>query len=220
MELKDLQKAWNKMSDDTGGRQMLTEDQMKEMLGKRTKSLIERIDTNIRTGFVLIMLLIAGILTVDYMTAAQPGGLKGGEDVPGWLFYLDLGMNLLIVLLFVIFLFHYWKIRQQCKGACDLRHTLTQTIGVLTLYQRIFTFLLVIILLVSATGFIAGYYTSIHSHHTSEGFFLPVLVFGILLLLLISGILFVLLRWVFRKVYGNYLGGLRDTLAELNEVEE
>ena len=199
---------------------MLSEEQMKEMLGKRTKSLLERIETNIRTGFVVILLLIAAILTVDYRTAAMPGKLAAGEDLPGWLFYLDLGVNLLIIALFITFLIHYWRIRQQCRGICDLRQTLTKSIGVLTFYQRLFSLALGIILLVSATGFIAGYFTSIHSHNTSEGFLFPVLVIGILLLALLSGAIFFMLRWAFRRVYGNYLRQLRNTLSELNELKE
>ena len=220
MELKDLKKAWIRVSDESSGKQQLNEEQIKAMLGTRTKSLLEKIERNIRTGFVVILVIIAAMLAVDYLTVAPSGMTSDGNKVPRWLFFLDLGLNLLIISLFVTFLFHYWKIRQQCKGVCDLRHTLTKTIGILTLYRRIFTFLLAIILLISATGFAAGYYTSIHNHNTSEGFFLSDLLIGILLLILISGLLFYLIRWVFRRVYGNYLRGLRDTFAELNEVEE
>jgi fructose-specific phosphotransferase system IIC component len=75
-------------------------------------------------------------------------------------------------------------------------------------------------MLSSTTGFLAGYYTSVQANQTSEGFLIPVILFGVLLIALLTWFIFLLLRWIFRKVYGNYLAQLRDTMAELDELKD
>jgi hypothetical protein len=95
-----------------------------------------------------------------------------------------------------------------------------KVIGILTLYQRLFTVALIIIMLSSGTGFLVGYFTSIQSQQIPEGFMIPVILFGVFLIVLLTLMLFLLLRWIFRRIYGNYLAQLRETLAELDELEE
>lgn len=221
MDIKDLQKAWNKLSDKTSEQQMLNEEQIRNLLRSRTTTLLDRIDRNIRIGFVVLLVVILGGLVLDFLTVTgKTGGTSIAGEVPGWLATLDMSVNLLIVALFATFFIHYWKIRRVCRGVCDLRHTLMKTIGVLNLYRRLFALALAIILMVSATGFIAGYFTSIQEHNTMDGFFISALIIGLLLMLLFSGLLFLLLRWTFRKAYGNYLARLTETLAELDDLDD
>ena len=221
MDLNDLQKAWNKLTDKSSGQRMLSEEEILSMLGRRTTTLLDRLDRNVRIGFLVLLAVVVTLLGGELLPLAGifPGETLAGE-IPGWLQRLDLGVSLLIVALFITFFVHYRKIRNICRQGCDLRHTLLKTIGVLTLYRRLFTFALAIILLESATGFTAGFFTSIHQNNTLEGFFIPTLGMGLLLILLLSGFLFFMLRWAFRIVYGNYLHQLRATLAELDELEE
>lgn len=211
MDIKDLKKTWSEFSDKSSERQKLTAEQIRSMLDGRTKSLLDRIDRNIRIGLVVL----AGIITLSVIFDL----VSAGESVPGWISAMDSSVNILIIALAYIFFLHYWKIRRQCREVGDLRHTLLKTIRVLTHYQRLFTLALAIIVLESATGFTAGYFTGINKHNISEGFLVPVLAIGIFLLALISGTLFLLLRWSFRKIYGTYLARLKETLAELDELE-
>lgn len=213
MEIKDLQEAWNQLSADSSAQHMLDEGQILAMLRKRTKSLTERIDVNIRIGFAVILLAIVGTLIYDY---SNRSGQSAG--IPGWLIILDSFVNLLIVSAFAAFIVHYYKIRKQCTNTCDIRQTLIKIIQVLSFYQRLFSMALGIILLSSATGFIFGFYTSIYRNHTAEGFLLPVLVIGLLSLILLTTFIFLLFRWIFRRIYGNYLLKLRGTLKELDEL--
>jgi hypothetical protein len=211
MELNELQQAWKKLSSDSAVQQSLDEVQISAMLGKRTRSLMDRLDVNIRIGFAVILVFILGTLLCDFIqNTVKP-------VVPTWLIVLDSVVNLSIVALFVSFIIHYYKIRRQCGKLCDIRHTLLKVTGVLSLYQRLFSLALVIIVLDSATGFISGFYTSIHANQTAEGFLFPVLVIGILFLVMLTALIFLLLRWIFRKSYGNYLDQLRKMLRELDE---
>jgi hypothetical protein len=45
------------------------------------------------------------------------------------------------------------------------------------------------------------------------------IVLGIVILLVFIAALFVLFSWGFRKLYGNYIFKLKETLKELNEIE-
>ena len=58
MELNDLKKTWDKLS----ANRELDEDQLRSMLGKRTKNLIDRIERNIKIGFVVMAVLILIII--------------------------------------------------------------------------------------------------------------------------------------------------------------
>jgi hypothetical protein len=219
MEIKELQEAWKQLSVDSSAKQMLDEGQIRVMLGKRTRSLMDRIDTNIRIGFAIILLFIVAILIYDFRNnSAFMDNAGQNAGIPGWLIVLDSIVDLLIVSVFVTFIIHYYKTRRQCRNTCDIRHTLMKIIGVLSLYQRLFSMALGIILLASATGFVFGFYTSIHNNHTAEGFLFPVLIFGLLFLIMLTYLVFLLFRWMFRRIYGNYLAQLKETLKELDEL--
>jgi hypothetical protein len=220
MGIGDIQEAWSRLSADSSGKRMLNEEQIRNMLGKRSRNLMERIDLNIRIGFFVLLVIIIAIFSYDIVHSS--GKFISGQnniEIPGWLLILDLITNILILGIFVTFFIHYFKTRRLCRNNCDLRHALLKVIGILTLYQRLFTVTLVIIMLSSATGFVAGYYTSIHNNQTSEGFLIPVIAIGVLLIALLTWLLFLLFRWIFRRIYGNYLSQLRETLAELDELE-
>jgi len=54
MELKELKKTWSKITPS----KELDENQLHTLLSKRTKSLMDRIDRNIKIGFVVLLGLI------------------------------------------------------------------------------------------------------------------------------------------------------------------
>jgi hypothetical protein len=219
MGIGDLQEAWSRFTADSSDKHLLNEEEIRNLLGKRSRNLMERIDFNIRIGFIILLAVITVIFYYDF-THATSNYITGPyhTEIPGWLVVIDFFTNIFILGILVTFFIHYFKIRRLCKISCDLRHALMKVIGILTLYKRLFTAALVIIMLSSATGFMAGYVTSIHNNQTSEGFLVPVIVIGILLIALITWILFLFFRWIFRRIYGNYLMQLKSTLAELDDL--
>lgn len=219
MDINDLRKAWKKMSEDASEQKELTEDKILELLSTRTANLMERIDKNIRIGLAVLFVIIALIIVWDFMSIRVTGLPHGKQlEIPLWVTLLDRGINFLIFALFLIFVIRYHQIRIRCEAGCSLRQALEKVIKILVTYKRLFSFALIIFLLSSATGYIAGFYKGIHLKD-SEGLYLPVaILLGILTLILFTGLLFLLLRWIFRKLYGNYLSRLQETLKELDEI--
>lgn len=220
MDIKDLQKAWNKMSAETSGKEELTEEKIMELLSNRTASLMERIDKNIRWGFAILFVILTTMVIWDFLISENSESVAGSQVlIPEWVTYLDRGINLLIFILFFVFVIRYQQIRKKCQVVCNLRQALEKVIKVLTTYKRLFSFVLIIFLLSSATAYVAGFFKGIHVDSTS-GVSLPVaIISGIVTLGLFTGMLFLLLRWIFRKMYGNYLSQLKETLKELDELE-
>jgi hypothetical protein len=220
MGAEDLREIWSRITADSSGQPLLDENQIKAMLKKRSGSLMEKIDFNVRLGFVILLAIVLFIVVYDLLsfTGHIPGG-NTRANVPGWLLFVDVISNFLIVAIFITFFLHYFRVRRLCRDHCDIRHALMKVIGILTVYQRLFVVLLFIFMISSITGFTAGYFASVRENQTTEGFLIPVILFGVLVIALLTWLIFLLLRWIFRKVYGNYLDQLRDTLAELDELE-
>jgi hypothetical protein len=221
MGVEDIREVWSRITAGSSDQQTLDEEQIRVLLGKRSRNLMERIDFNIRIGFFILLGVVSFIVLYDVHNLT--GWLSTGHraaNIPGWLIMLDFVINFLIVVIFVTFFIHYFKIRSLCRNNCDIKHSLLKVIGILTIYQRLFVIALIIIMLSSTTGFVAGYYTSIQTNQTSEGFLFPVVLFAVLLIGLFTFLIFLLLRWIFRRLYGNYLARLRETLDELDELKD
>lgn len=220
MEFKDLKKAWNQMSADTKDRDELTDEKIRELLSTRTANLMERMDKNIRWGFAILSVVISLMIAWDFLMTSTGWSVEvPALMVPPWVTMLDRGINFLILVLFLVFVVRYQQTRRTCESGCSLRQALQKVIRVLVTYKRLFVLALVIFLLSSATGYIAGFYKGVHIQGTS-GIYLPLtIILGVLTLLLFTGLLFLLLRWVFRRLYGNYLHQLQQTLKELDELD-
>jgi hypothetical protein len=220
MDINDLKNAWNQISADNSGHEQLTDERIKKLLSSRTTNLMERIDKNIRWGFAILFLIITLTMIWDFFLAENAGlQIDNQERIPEWVTILDRGVNILIFMLILLFVIRYHYIRRKCSDGCSLRQELIKVIKVLTAYKRLFGLVLIIFLLVSATGYIAGFYKGIHLQGQS-GAYLPVaIVLGVVTLFLITSMLFLVLRWGFRKLYGNYLDQLQKMLRELDELD-
>ncbi len=220
MDINDLKNAWNQISADNSGHEQLTDERIKELLSSRTTNLMERIDRNIRWGFAILFLIITVIMIWDFFLAKNSGlQIDKQVSIPEWVTILDRGVNILIFMLFLLFAIRYHYVRRKCVDGCSLRQELIRVIKVLTTYKRLFGLALIFFLLASATGYIAGFYKGIHVQGQS-GAYLPIaIVLGVVILVLLTLSMFLLFRWVFRKLYGNYLEQLQKTLHELDEME-
>jgi hypothetical protein len=220
MDINDLKNVWNQISADNSGHEQLTDERIKELLSSRTTNLMERIDKNIRWGFAILFLIITLTMIWDFFLAENAGlQIDKQERIPEWVTILDRGVNILIFMLILLFVIRYHYIRRKCLDGCSLRQELIKVIKVLTAYKRLFGLALIIFLLVSATGYIAGFYKGIHLQGQS-GAYLPIaIVLGVVTLFLITSLLFLVLRWAFRKLYGNYLDQLQKMLRELDELD-
>lgn len=208
------------MSAETSDKEQLTEEKILELLSTRTANLMERIDKNIRWGFAILFVILAAMVVWDFFISGKTEIGNGSQvSIPEWVTYLDRSINFLILILFFVFVIRYHQTRKICESVCNLRQALEKVIKILTTYKRLFSFVLIVFLLSSATAYIAGFFKGIHVGSTSD-ISLPVaIISGVVTLCLFTGILFLLLRWIFRKMYGNYLSQLKETLKELDELE-
>ncbi len=229
MDINDLKKAWNQFSSEEEGKNKLDEGQIKALLGKHTKNVIEKIDRNIKIGFLILFLLIVFIVVYDVIASPKIlDNLHEGLTIPKWLFYVDFISNFIIALTFVLFVIKYYRVKKRCDITCDLKNTLIQIIKTLQVFQRQFYFAVVVIMLSMATGFVAGMYIGFMykanengisiSELDTQNLLFPILL-GTVVLLVLSAITFLLLRWGFRRLYGKYLKKLQVTLKELQEID-
>lgn len=226
MELKDLKNTWDKLASD----EQLDENQLKKMLGKRTKNVLERIDRNIKLGFGILFVLIIIFILDDFIISPQLLEEVGGNiSVPNWLLFLGVFSNTLIFTTFIYFVIKYYRVKKSCNISCNLRETLVKIIDTLNIYQRMFYLALVSVTVTIALGFVTGIYEGVLIQAEQQG--IPANEIGIgnlattifitafLLFIMTFGV-FIILRWGFRKLYGNYIQKLKLTLKELDEIEE
>ncbi|WP_167619525.1 hypothetical protein [Maribellus sediminis] len=226
MELDKLKKTWEKMS----AVKELDETQLREMLHKRTKSLIERIDRNIKIGFAVLFVLILLFAFDDFLLSPQLlKDMTQGVSMPDWLVFLGVFSNVLILTTFVYFVIKYYRVKRTCDITCELHETLKKIIETLLLYQRLFYLALATFMVAIGLAFVSGVYEGGRLQFENSGAELAdvntrqlvlVVVLGIIALSLIVGGIFLVLRWGFRKLYGNYIKKLKTTLKELENLDE
>lgn len=226
MELKDLKKTWDKLSSE----KELDEIQLRSMLGKRTRNLIDRIDRNIKIGFVVLFILILVFIFDDLLISPElMHSVSDDLTIPGWLLFLGVFSNFLIFTTFLFFVIKYYRVKRNCDMVCDLKETLVKIIDTLKIYQRMFYLALAAITLTMALGFITGLYQGSLADFNQQGItaseiqvnqLLLVIIIGLVVLGVSVGGIFLFLRWGFRRLYGNYIYKLKETLKELEEIDE
>lgn len=228
MDLQKLQNTWNQYSSRNTNKE-LDEDAFKDMLKIRTKSVLERIGRNIKVGiFILFALVLFFVLDDTVISPIILQSIPEGIEIPGWLVILDILTNLIIITIFSFFVVHYYKAKKRCDISCDLKNTLKQIIRILILYQRLFLIAVIFLMLATAVDFIAGMHSGILFSASQKGIVLNdiesskivlIIFVGIVIILLLTGGIFFLFRWIFKRLYGNYLQKLKLTLKELDEIE-
>ncbi|HCE58302.1 MAG TPA: hypothetical protein DER09_10845 [Prolixibacteraceae bacterium] len=224
MELENLKKAWNKIPVEKS----LDENQLKEMLGNHSKSMIDRIDRNIKIGFMILFAMILIFALDDFFFSPI---ILGEDDieVPQWLLFTGVFSNTLIFTTFIYFAIKYYRVRKSCDMVCNLKETLKKIIDTLSIYKTLFYLALVALLFAIGSGFVTGIFTGLTDNASELGIpfaevdskqlFIAV-VAGLAGLVVLVGSVFLFLRWGFRKLYGNYIQKLKQTLKELEEIQD
>lgn len=224
MELENLKKAWNKIPVEKS----LDENQLKEMLGKHSRSMIDTIDRNIKIGFVILFAIILIFAIDDFFLSPMISG-EDEIEVPQWILFIGVFSNTLIFTTFIYFAVKYYRVRKSCDMICNLKETLKKIIDTLSIYKTLFYLALVTLLFAIATGFVTGIYTGIADNAGDLGIqvtevdskqLIIAAVTGLAGLVVLVGGVFLFLRWGFRKLYGNYIQKLNQTLKELLEIQD
>jgi hypothetical protein len=225
MDLKELKKTWQQLP---SGKE-LDEEEIREMLRRRTGNLIDRIDRNVRIGFVILFILIVLFLFDDFILVPMLlQGMEADVEMPDWLFFMSMFGNTLIIITFLYFVIHYYRVKKRCDITCNLRESLIKIIETLRIYKRLFYLALIIFSLSMVFQFISGMYSGvtwgmenqgIHLKDVSFEKLLMVIIIGFLFLGLTVGGIYLFMRWGFRRLYGKYISKLKRTLQELDEIE-
>jgi hypothetical protein len=224
MDLKDLKSAWDTYSSQEMDKHHLGKESIHELLRNKTKTLVERIDRNIRIGMGILLVFIA-FLVIDDLFLSKIKIIESIE-YPTWMFLLDIFSNTLIVTTYLFFVIRYLKIKRSFSVDLQLKNLLIGILDTLKTYRRMFYLVLIILLINIIVAFVAGYYLGIKYNASKlpggiESFTISkiFMIIGVglaFLIPLVAGTFFIL-RWGFNKLYGRYLVKLNETLTELDE---
>ena len=229
MEFKDLKSAWNTYSSQEVDKHHLGKESIHELLRNRTKTLVDRIDRNIRIGLSVLLVFIAYVVIDSLFLSDYFSMLLIHEVVesPKWLKLLDIFTTTLIITTYLFFAIRYLKIRRSFSIDLQLKDLLKGILETLQTYRRMFYLAVIILLLNIVVGFTAGLYEGIKfstgkipggMDNLTSSKILMVIAIGLAVLIPLVAFTFFILRWGFNKLYGRYLISLNETLKELDEV--
>jgi len=231
MDLKELKTAWNKYSSQQVDKHRLGEKGIYELLQKRTQTLVDRIDRNIRIGMGLLGLFIV-YLVVDYFFLTDFFTkliVYKTIDYPKWLQPIDAFSTVLIITTYLFFVIRYFKTKRSFSIHLHLKELLLGIQETLSTYRRMFYLAVIILLINVLISYIAGINQGLQLKadvsvngiiNLSMQKILIIIGISLLILLPLFSLSFFILRWGFNKLYGQYLNKIDDMLQELDEPTE
>lgn len=229
MELKDLKSAWDTYSSQEVDKHRLGKENIHELLKNRTKTLVDRIDRNIRIGMAVILVFIAYVIVDDIYLSELI--LTESIKYPSWMIPMDIFSNAIIVTTYLFFVLRYFRIKRSFSPDTQLKDLLNGILNTLKTYQRLFYLAVVILLINMIVSFAAGLYQGVKykvdsvsggMENLATSKILIIIGVGLAILIPLIAVTFFILRWGFNRLYGRYLVRLNETLQELDEsgVEE
>ncbi len=225
MDLKDLKSAWNTYSSQEVDKHRLGKESIHELLKNQTKSLVDRIDRNIRIGMIVLFVFIAYVIIDDlYLSKLL---IKDPIKYPSWMIPMDVFSNVLIVTTYLFFVIRYIRIKRSFLPDTHLKDLLTGILDTIKTYRRMFYLAVIILLINMVVGFSAGLYQGVKFNADAAGKgienlstsqILSIIGVGLAILIPFISITFFLLRWGFNRLYGRYQIRLNETLQELDET--
>lgn len=230
MKFDELKTIWQQASQQEVESKELSSSEILSLLKKKTWGIVEKLDLNIRLGF-LILFLMLGYLFVNYFIFS-PFLLK---KVPlrisyyGQLEFLDLFVYIIALVCFIVFWFSYRKIDTKNITVLNLKESILHIVGALNLFRRLFYLALGLFLISSIIEFFVGLKTGLELGVSMHGlshvrmtfsFFIFAYTFGTIVLALIVFGYYAAVNWIFNRLYGQYQKKLKATLAELEEKIE
>lgn len=223
MDINDLKSAWNTYSSQEVDKHHLGKDSITGLLRNRTKTMIERIDRNIRIGIGILLAFIAYIILDDlYLSKIL---IKEPVQYPSWMIPMDVFSNTLIIATYLFFVIRYLKIKRNFSVDLHLKDFLTGILDTLKTYRRMFYLAVIILLINMIVSFAAGLYEGVKFstggiENLTTSKILLVIGVGLAVLVPLIAVTFLVLRWGFNKLYGRYLISLNEMLNELKETAE
>jgi hypothetical protein len=226
MELSELKTAWKKVADRSANENRLEEEQLRVIVSNRSKGIISRLDRNVKIGFGLLALFILltfidKLLPNSFLTN---GMFEEVPQPPAWLLVSGWIVSIFIAFTFISFAWKYYRLNVPHLAAEHLPTALNKLLMVLSTFRKQFYLALILFLFGAGLSFSMGMYHAYRMVSETMDSSPLAIVLLITLMIIILGIFVAILTFIFhlgfKNLYGKYHQQLKDTLHELNELED
>ncbi len=159
MDLKDLKSAWDAYSSQEVDKHRLGKENLHDLLKKRSKTIVDRIDRNIRIGMVILLAFIAYVIIDDLFLSKLL--ISEPIEYPFWMIPMDIFSNVLIVTTYLFFVLRYFRIKRSFSPDTQLKDLLKGMLDTLKTYRRLFYLAVIILLINMIVSFASGLYQGV-----------------------------------------------------------
>ncbi len=231
MELDDLKSAWNKISSENEKKLQLSENDIQNLIGKRTLDISEKIGRNIRIGiWIILAWVILGFIIELILTPILDNYLDKPYLTDKFMFWSYMIEVFTYALIFIAFLILWIRYHQTVKtkfSSYELKPRIVQLIKILDTYKIMFYIILIIIIIYVIASFCSGFFMEYNYQAKQTGIDFRnlnatgwiIIFFGFLFTLgIFITVYYLLFNLFFKRLYGRYLDQLKSTLKELEET--
>jgi hypothetical protein len=226
MDLKELKRAWGKVSEVKDQNHLMDSDQMRQLLQRRGSGILSKLERNVRTGFWLLGIFLLLTIADQYIPYDRIFSSYLVEKIPTPVLVRIIGLivNCIIMLTFVLFVYRYHKLNIKILAANNMGIALRKVILLLDIFKREFYLALIIFSCAACAGFFMGVWQGIKAIPDLEAISYLKRITGELFILLVMIIIIAVIFYIFHKgfnaLYGKYRQQLIGTLNELDETKE
>jgi len=226
MELNEFKKAWQKATSDTIQQKDLDATSINELLKKRSKGILSRLDRSVKIGIWFLFLFFLFTLADQLLPAALifPSRWKADLEVPMWINLLEWFVNIVLMLTILLFVIRYRRLQLQTLANQDLKGAIQKVLTLLDTFKKEFYLSVIILMSGVGLGFLLGAtkgFESIRVSETPTTLAIIVVASAMLVLLgLLIGSIFFIFHKGFNLLFGKYRDQLILSLNELQENEE
>lgn len=217
--LKDIFKSVIEQDNNTE----ISETELKIILKNKTKNIFSKLKRNIKIGYILIgvYLLLAGLSYYWIFTEDNSVNLQYREM--DWLLIFDITIDIFLISTFLNFAFKYIRLSNLESMEESLANTLQKIIELLSDYKKIFVIGFTLSLVSAFSGMIWGIVSTMAEemklNNIPEDGHTILMIISILFGTIVMSVFFILVWFIFKKLYGNYIKQLKIHYAELKENE-
>ncbi len=223
MELNEFKKAWQKATSETVRQKELDASSINELLKKRSKGILSRLDRSVKIGIWFLVLFFLFTLADQLLPADMifPSRWKADLVVPIWINILEWFVNVVLMLTILLFVIRYRRLQLQTLANQDLEGAIQKVLTLLDTFKK--EFYLAVIILISGVGlgFLLGATKGFESIQISETPSVMAIVVVASAMLVMLGLLIGSIFYIFHKGFNLLFGKYRDQLIQsLNELQE
>jgi len=223
MELNEFKRAWQKATSDTVQQKELDATSINELLKKRSKGILSRLDRSVKIGiwflvFFFLLTLADQLIPADLIF---PSHWKADLVVPMWINLLEWFVNIVLMLTILLFVIRYRRLQLQTLANQDLKGAIQKVLTLLDTFKKEFYLSVIILMSGVGLGFLLGATKGFESIKISETPSVMAIVVVASAMLALLGLLIGSIFFIFHKGFNLLFGKYRDQLIlSLNELQE